>query len=65
MEFEAVQRSEPNRFRATYGAARAAEMAGDREQAREHYDQLIEIVGAGDTMRLDVTIARTFVAEAR
>jgi len=40
-------------------------MAGDRERAGQHYDQLIEIVGAGDTTRLDITITRTFVAEAR
>jgi hypothetical protein len=65
VEFEAVQRSEPNRFRATYGAARAAEVAGDRERARQHYGQLIEIIGAGDTMRPEITIARTFVTESR
>jgi tetratricopeptide (TPR) repeat protein len=64
-EFEAVQRTEPNRFRATYGAARAAEMAGDRERAKQHYGHLIEIVGAAGTTRPEVTMARTFVAEAR
>jgi tetratricopeptide (TPR) repeat protein len=64
-EFEAVQRTEPNRFRATYGAARAAEMAGDRERAKRHYGHLIEIVGAGDTTRPEVAMARTFVAEGR
>jgi hypothetical protein len=40
-------------------------MAGDRERAGQHYDQSIEIVSASDTTRLDITIARTFVAEAR
>jgi hypothetical protein len=64
-QFEAVQRTEPNRFRATYGAARAAEMAGDRERAKRHYGHLIEIVGTGDTTRPEVTVARTFVAEVR
>jgi hypothetical protein len=40
-------------------------MAGDRERAGRHYGQSIEIVGAADTARLEITIARTFVAEAR
>jgi hypothetical protein len=40
-------------------------MAGDRERAGRHYGQSIEIIGAGDTTRLDVTIVRTFMAEAR
>jgi hypothetical protein len=40
-------------------------MAGDREQAGRHYGQSIEIVGAGDTTRLEMTIASTFMAEAR
>ena len=42
-EFEAVQEAEPRRFRAVYGAARAAEAAGDRDAARRHYGQLLEI----------------------
>jgi tetratricopeptide (TPR) repeat protein len=65
IEFEAVQRTEPNRFRAIYGAARAAEMVGDRERARQHYGRLIEIVGTADTTRSEVTTARMFVAEGR
>jgi uncharacterized protein HemY len=63
VEFETVQRSEPNRFRAIYGAARAAEMAGDRERAKQHYGKLIETIGVADTTRPEVTIARTFVAD--
>jgi hypothetical protein len=33
-EFEATLQGEPNRFRTLHGAARAAELAGDRETAR-------------------------------
>ena len=58
-----MQRTEPNRFRASYGAARAAEMAGDRERAKQHYGHLIEIVGAADTTRPEVKMARAFVAD--
>jgi hypothetical protein len=64
-EFEAVRRTEPRRFRATFGAVRAADLAGDRERAKQLYGQLIEIVGAADTSRPEVTVARTYVADAR
>ena len=33
--FEAVQTNEPNRFRAIYGAGRAAELAGDLDQGQD------------------------------
>ena len=65
VEFEAVLRSEPNRFRAVYGVARAAEMAQDRERAKQYYGMLIDIIGAADTTRPEITIARTFVADSR
>ena len=47
-EFEATLKKEPNRFRAVYGAARAAAKAGDSPKAREHFGRLVEISGAGD-----------------
>jgi tetratricopeptide (TPR) repeat protein len=40
-EFEAVEQTEPRRFRAVHGAARSAERAGDREAARRHYANLL------------------------
>ncbi|MCA1561721.1 MAG: hypothetical protein LC753_14350 [Acidobacteria bacterium] len=48
-EFEATLKKEPNRFRAVYGAARAASLAGDRAAARRYYDQLLRICERGDT----------------
>src|SRR5205823_6156755 len=36
-EYEAAMRVEPNRFRGLYGAARAAELSGDRTKARTYY----------------------------
>jgi tetratricopeptide (TPR) repeat protein len=47
-EFEATMKKEPNRFRATYNAAKAASLAGDRAKARQYYRQLLEICKAGD-----------------
>jgi Flp pilus assembly protein TadD len=55
-EFQAVQRTEPRRFRAIAGAARAALAAGDHEAARVAQGQLLDVAGAG---------TRPEVAEAR
>ena len=48
-EFEATLKKEPNRFRATHQAARAAIEAGDITAARKHYADLVTICNAGDT----------------
>ena len=50
-EFEATLKKEPNRFRAVYGAAHAAALAGDRAAARRYYDRLLEICQRADTPR--------------
>ena len=47
-EFEATLQKEPNRFRAVYGAARAAALAGDRAAARRYYAQLLKICERAD-----------------
>ena len=63
-EFEAVARTEPNRFRAVSGAARAAERAGDAEATRRHYAHLLEIAArAEDGARPEVAAARAYAAK--
>ena len=47
-EFEATMAKEPNRFRGVYGAARAAEDAGDHRKARTYSAKLIEISARAD-----------------
>jgi hypothetical protein len=47
-EFEVALKKEPNRFRATYGAARAAEAAGQRQRASAHYASLLRIAKGAD-----------------
>ena len=47
-EFEATLKKEPNRFRAVYGAARAASLTGDRAAARRYYAQLLKICERAD-----------------
>jgi tetratricopeptide (TPR) repeat protein len=62
-EFEAVQQTEPRRFRSVYGAGRAAELAGDRDGARRHYTQLLAIAPRADSPQPELDRARTFVAQ--
>jgi hypothetical protein len=47
-EFEATMAKEPNRFRGVYGAARAAEAAGDRQKAKTYFAKLTEICERAD-----------------
>jgi hypothetical protein len=62
-EYEAVQQSEPRRFRAVYGAGRAAELAGDQDGARRNYTHLLEIAAHADEPQPELERARTFVAQ--
>ena len=59
VEFETTLRNEPNRFRATYGAARAAEAAGQQQQASSYYASLLRITKNADQP------GRNELAEAR
>jgi predicted Zn-dependent protease len=60
-EFGAVLGSSPNRLRALYGAARAAELGGDRDRARHFYAKLVELTKAGDGARPEVLQAEKFL----
>jgi tetratricopeptide (TPR) repeat protein len=62
-EFEASQVREPNRFRSYYGAARAAEAAGDRGKAAASYAKLMELAQKGDSQRPELVQARAYVAQ--
>ena len=61
--FEQSRIGDPNRFRNVYGAARAAELAGDREKARKFYSQLLAQVGPNATQRGEIVQAKAFVAK--
>jgi hypothetical protein len=47
-EFRATLEREPNRFRAVYGAARAAALSGDPSTAKTYYRQLLTICERAD-----------------
>ncbi len=61
-EFERSLEADPNRLRNLYGAARAAELAGDAGKARRYYAQLVEQVGPDAARRREITQARAFLA---
>jgi tetratricopeptide (TPR) repeat protein len=60
-EYEASQQREPNRFRGYYGAARAAEEAGDRDKAAGYYEKLLALAKSADADRPELAHAAAFV----
>jgi hypothetical protein len=61
-EFEASAMRDPNRFRGYYGAALAAERAGDAQKARAYYAKLVELSAKGEP-RPELVRAKTFAAK--
>lgn len=59
-EFERSQKSDPNRFRGLAGAARAAELAGNRDKARDFYAKLTALGATADTERPELAQAKAF-----
>jgi len=57
-EYETVLQREPNRLRATLGAARSAERLGDAAKARSHYTKVLELTESADSARPEVLHAR-------
>ncbi len=47
-EFEATLTKEPKRFRSLYGAAKAANLSGDRKTAQTYFQQLLKIAERAD-----------------
>jgi len=61
-EYEAAQKSEPNRFRNVYGAARAAELAGDLAKAKTYYSQLMKLGAMASGDRAELRQAKSLLA---
>jgi hypothetical protein len=62
-EFEASHVIEPNRFRGLYGAAQAAELAGDAEKASTFYTELVALGESADTERPELVAAVAFLGQ--
>jgi tetratricopeptide (TPR) repeat protein len=61
-EYEAALNANPNRYRAFWGAARAADAAGDRARATAYYAKLVELSKNADTERREIREAKAFLA---
>jgi len=60
-EFEAALKIYPGRFRGLYGAARAAEQNGDKENARRYYAKLASQSAKAASSRDELNHARAFL----
>jgi tetratricopeptide (TPR) repeat protein len=60
IEFEVSLRNAPNRFNGLAGAARAAELAGDRKKAADYYTQLVKLCNNADGARPELQWAKAF-----
>ena len=58
-EFETALKETPNRYRALFGAGRAAELAGDRAKAVGYYEKLVGLASKADTPRPEIAQAKT------
>jgi tetratricopeptide (TPR) repeat protein len=59
-EFETALKQTPNRFRAFWGAARAADSAGDRQKASDYFGKLVNLASNADTERQEIREARAY-----
>jgi tetratricopeptide (TPR) repeat protein len=60
-EYETVLQDSPNRFNSLYGAARAAELLGDHQQARAYYEKLAALCSQSDDSRPELRKAKTYL----
>jgi tetratricopeptide (TPR) repeat protein len=63
-EYEASLKVAPGRFNGVFGAAKAAELSGDRARARTFYASLVELGKAAEPPRAELKAARAFLASA-
>jgi hypothetical protein len=63
VEYEADLKFNPNRFNGLYGAARAAESAGQNAKASEFYGQLLKVCEGSRSERPELSHARELVAK--
>jgi tetratricopeptide (TPR) repeat protein len=62
--FEDSIAKEPGRFRGAFNAGRAAEAAGDADEARRYYRMTLDIAAAADSPRTELAQARAYLAAA-
>jgi tetratricopeptide (TPR) repeat protein len=61
-EYKRTLASAPNRYRTLYGAAKAADAAGDLAQAKGYFQQLARLGSKADTARPELAEAAAYLA---
>jgi len=61
-EYQAALKATPNRYRGLYGAARAAEVVGDRRTAADYFAKLVVLSRNADTVRPELARAKAYLA---
>jgi tetratricopeptide (TPR) repeat protein len=61
--YRATLAREPGRARSIFGAARGAQLAGDRRAAIDRYGEYLKAMNRGDGARAELAIARMFVQQ--
>jgi hypothetical protein len=62
-EYQTDLKLNPNRFDGLYGAARAAEAAGQQKDATEYYARLLKVCDGSNSTRPELSRARELVAQ--
>jgi len=62
-EYEADLKFNPNRFDGVYGAAHAAELAGNSDKANTYYAELVKICDGSGSTRPELSHARQLLAQ--
>jgi len=62
-EFAASLQDSPNRFNGLFGAARAAELLGDKKSAAEYYAKLVTLTINADSDRPELRKTKEFLAQ--
>ena len=57
-EYEATLKLNPNRFDSLYGAARAAELSGDSQKAKDYYIELLAVCKGSSSERPELAYAK-------
>ena len=62
-EYRAALKETPNRYRGLYGAAKAAEAAGERRMAADYFAKLVVLSKNADTVRPEFARAKAYLAQ--
>ena len=61
--YETALKQTPNRYRGFWGAARAADAAGNRAQAADYFGKLVNLAKNADGERPEVKEAKAFLVQ--